>query len=572
MKRFFKKVYLLSLITISFSYYTESLCNESKISYSSESISNYFSGIISAKNNNSDNAFKHFKKIQHLKDSHENYNLQFLRTLVLLKRFDQAFFFLKTLKSKENLFFEADLMLGLNYFLDKDFKKAKEHFFKLNEMGGDVIGFQNLFGNILMAWVEASEGKKNDSFELINKIPNRYLHLKKIQNSFLHCYFDTIETESSYIELIENENYDFSRYNFFLINYLISKDKNLEAKKIILESRKRHDTNLLLKETENFFLNKKEKIITDFFNCRHAKNPIAEFFYIIANLYSHENDYEKSNFYLNISLFLNDNFLPNKALLAENLFFQKKYKLSENLYNSVKSIGPTYSWFSSKSIAAILLETKGIEKSISSIKKDFDSIKKPNFFHYYELANFYKDNEYFEDSIKYYSLALKNINLNHHLVPKILDRRGSSYERIGEWEKAEKDLTKSLEILPDEPYVLNYLAYSWIEKRVNLDKSLEMLKRAVNLKKNDGYIIDSLGWGYYAIKDYVQAAKFLQIAVKLKPRDPIINDHYADALWMLNKNIQARYVWKYVLTLDDVEEKLIESVNYKLTFGINNKI
>ena len=173
---------------------------------------------------------------------------------------------------------------------------------------------------------------------------------------------------------------------------------------------------------------------------------------------------------------------------------------------------------------------------------------------------------------KYFSLALKNINLDHQLVPKILDRRGTSYERIGEWEKAEKDLTNSLEILPDEPYVLNYLAYSWIEKRINLEKSLEMLKRAINLKKNDGYIIDSLGWGYYVTKDYVQAAKFLQLAVKLKPQDPIINDHYADALWMLNKNIQARYVWKYVLTLDGVEKKLIKSVNHKLTFGINNKL
>ena len=105
-----------------------------------------------------------------------------------------------------------------------------------------------------------------------------------------------METESSFRELIENENYDFSRYNFFLINYLISKDKNLDAKKKILESRARHDTNLLLKETENFFLNKKEKRITDFFNCRDEKNPIAEFFYIIANLYSHEEEYEKSNF------------------------------------------------------------------------------------------------------------------------------------------------------------------------------------------------------------------------------------------------------------------------------------
>tara|TARA_B100001123_G_scaffold279829_1_gene311724 strand:+ start:1603 stop:3321 length:1719 start_codon:yes stop_codon:yes gene_type:complete len=572
MKRFIKKIYLISLIIISFSYYTESLSKESKISYSSDSISNYFSGIISAKNNNSSNAFKHLKKIQHLKESHSNYNIQFLRTLVLLKKFDQAYNFLKSLKSKEHLFFEADLILGLHYFNNKDFTEARKHFSKLNKMRGDVIGFQDLFGNILMAWTKAAEYKKDDSFELINKIPNRYLHLKKIQNSFLHCYFDTAETQTTFTELIDNKDYDFSRYNFFLINYLISKNKNLDAKKIILESRKKHDTNLLLKETENFFINKKENKITDFFNCKNAKNPIAEFFYIIANLYSHEENYEKSNFYLNIALFLNSHFLPNKALMAENLYYQKKYIPSKNLYISIKSIGPAYSWFSSKNIAAIFLQTKSKEESVSSLKKDFNSIKNPSFFHYYELANFYKDNEYFKDSIKYYSLALKNINLDHHLVPKILDRRGTSYERIGEWEKAEKDLTNSLEILPDEPYVLNYLAYSWIEKRINLEKSLEMLKRATNLKKNDGYIIDSLGWGYYVTKDYVQAAKFLQLAVKLKPQDPIINDHYADALWMLNKNIQARYVWKYVLTLDGVEKKLIKSVNHKLTFGINNKL
>ena len=98
-------------------------------------------------------------------------------------------------------------------------------------MRGDIIGFQDLFGNILMAWTKAAEYKKDDSFELINKIPNRYLHLKKIQNSFLHCYFDTAETQTTFTELIDNKDYDFSRYNFFLINYLISKDKNLDAKK-----------------------------------------------------------------------------------------------------------------------------------------------------------------------------------------------------------------------------------------------------------------------------------------------------------------------------------------------------
>ena len=191
---------------------------------------------------------------------------------------------------------------------------------------------------------------------------------------------------------------------------------------------------------------------------------------------------------------------------------------------------------------------------------------------YYELANFYKDNEYYEKSIKYYSLVLKNIGQDHFLLPKILDRRGTSYERLGQWEKAEKDLSESLKVLPDQPHVLNYLAYSWIEKKINVEKALEMLKRATKLRENDGYIIDSLGWAYYANKNYVAAEKFLQRAVELMPLDPIINDHYADALWMLDKYIQARYFWKYVLDLDTAEQKLKNNISKKLIFGITKKL
>ena len=109
-------------------------------------------------------------------------------------------------------------------------------------------------------------------------------------------------------------------------------------------------------------------------------------------------------------------------------------------------------------------------------------------------------------------------------------------------------------------------------KGVNFDKALEMLKRATKLRKNDGYILDSLGWAYFAKKNYVNAEKFLQQAVKLLPLDPIINDHYADALWMLNKNIQARYLWKQVLSMNNVEKELKEKIGKKLIYGITKKL
>jgi len=143
---------------------------------------------------------------------------------------------------------------------------------------------------------------------------------------------------------------------------------------------------------------------------------------------------------------------------------------------------------------------------------------------------------------------------------------------LGDWDNAEKDLLQSLEIIPDQPHVLNYLAYSWVDKGINLDRGLEMLKKAAELRRDDGYIIDSLGWAYYAKKDYIQAEKYLQRAVELMPLDPIINDHFADTLWMLKKNIQARYFWEHILKMDDVEQKLKDSVNKKLIFGITTKL
>ena len=572
MKSFIKNIYLIFFLILSLLFVTAAFGKDKKIKYSKHNISNYFSGITSINLDSPNNTFKYLNKVQSLKSTHSNYNIQYLRTLIILEKFQQAFDFSNSVWDKNELFFEADIVMGLNYFLNKEYVKAEIHFKRLNEISRYNFLFQDFIGNVLLAWSKASNNKEKDSYEFINKIPSRYHHIKQIQKSFLHCFYDSDETENQFRKLIENENYDFSRYNFFLVDYLLSKQEIKKAQKVINISRKEYSSNLLIKEMNNFISGKKTKEITKFFDCQNPKDVLAEFFYILANLYSNEKDFQLSNFYLNISLLLNNKFIPNKALLAENYYYQKKYKTSKNLYKSLKSIGPAYSWYSARTVATILLDTKNKKKSISSLEKEFNLLTNVDFEHLYELANFYKDNEYFEKSIKYYSLALKKIKKDHNLFPKILDRRGSSYERLGEWKKAEKDLIESLKISPDAPYVLNYLAYSWVEKGINLDKALDMLKRATKLQKDDGYIIDSLGWAYYAKKNYVDAEKFLQKAVELKPLDPVINDHYADALWMLKKDIQARYFWKYVLTLDTVDQKLKEKIDSKLIFGLVEKL
>ncbi len=572
MKFLIKKIYiilsLLSILLIG----TKVFGKESGSRYSEENISNYFSGIISTDYYQDKEAFKYLKKVKQLKDKHTRYNIEYIRTLVLLDKFDEAFSFAKKITNNNQFFFENDLLLGLDYFIKNDYLKAEEHFERLNEISRYNLFFADVIGNVLIAWSKASQENKTDSFRYIEKIPKPYQYLREIQNIFLKCYFNELETQKSFEELINNEEYNFSRYNFFLANYLLANNKIAEAKKVIENSRKKFNSNILIQQTEDFFLNKEDEKIANFYNCKNPKDSIAEFFYVISNLYASEKNYKLSNFYLKISLLLNSKFSPNKALLAENYRYQKKNVLAKDTYHSLKSIGSVYSWYASLEVAKILLETKGKEYSIKNLENEFNSLSNKNFEHYYDLANFYKNNEYYEKSVEYYSLALKKIERDHVLVPTILDRRGTSYERLNDWKSAEKDLMESLKILPDQARVINYLAYTWVDKGINLDKGLEMLKKAVKLKENDGYIIDSLGWAYYAKKNYKEAEPLLKKAVELLPHDPIINDHYADTLWMLNKNIQARYIWNYVLKLDDAEKELKDNISKKLIFGVNKNL
>ena len=132
-----------------------------------------------------------------------------------------------------------------------------------------------------------------------------------------------------------------------------------------------------------------------------------------------------------------------------------------------------------------------------------------------------------------------------------------------------KDLLKSLTIKPDDPYILNYLAYSWLEREHKIQEAIEMLDKAYNQKKNDPYIIDSVGWGYYLIGDFINAEKFLKKAIQLMPNDPIVNDHYGDVLWKLNRKIQAKYYWQSSLNSEDAENELKSNIKKKLLTGLD---
>ena len=214
------------------------------------------------------------------------------------------------------------------------------------------------------------------------------------------------------------------------------------------------------------------------------------------------------------------------------------------------------------------MKKKKNDQALKDLSKAFNQLSEKSIYEKFDYARFLKNNDQFEDSVKFYTEIIKKIDKNHPLYPKATDGRGVSYERLGEWEKAEKDLLSSLEVSPDQAYVINYLAYSWIEKGINIEKSLKMLEKANNLKSNDPYITDSLGWALFKLGKYSESKKYLQSAIKLMPEDPVINDHYGDVLWMNGNKIQARYYWKNTLNLEDTEDNMKDKIKNKLILGL----
>jgi tetratricopeptide (TPR) repeat protein len=147
--------------------------------------------------------------------------------------------------------------------------------------------------------------------------------------------------------------------------------------------------------------------------------------------------------------------------------------------------------------------------------------------------------------------------------------RGICEERSKEWSKAEADMKKALELQPDQPHVLNYLGYSWIDQGVNLDEGMKMIKRAVEQRPDDGYIVDSLGWAYYRIGNYEEAVKNLERAIDLKPEDPTINDHLGDAYWRVGRTLEAKFQWAHARDLKPEPEEL-PKIEAKINNGLTD--
>ena len=527
-------------------------------------ISDYFSGILLLSENRYGESFNFLKKLNGLEKSHLNYSLKYLYSLINSGNFKEAFNYSKKLERQKIDNFESLITMGLFYLKNSEIDLAQKYFLKAKK-SNSRFALNNYVSDSLLYWSNLDNYDFNQASLNIEKLNKRFENLNKIQKVFLNCYYNHSNTIDLYKELVSEKKTDFSRYYYFYASFLSAAGETKKAESVINNALRLYPRNLLLNQ---YKLDLQEGESISAFNCKNKGHVIAEILYITANALSAQSIYPLSNFYLNLAKNLNEDFHSYDTLLAENFYKTDNLKKAKKIYKNLFNKGKAFKWFASKQLARIYIKEENNNKAFKLLSDSYNNLANKNVYEIFDYAEFLKNNEKFLESIPLYSLIIDKVEKNHPLYAESTDGRGISYERTNEWIKAEKDLLASLKANPDQAYVINYLAYSWIEKGIKIEESLDMLEKANKLKSNDPYITDSLGWALFKLKRYKEAKDYLQLAVKLLPGDPIVNDHYGDVLWKNGKEIQARYYWNYVLSLEKTEEKLKEIVQEKLTKGL----
>ena len=532
--------------------------------FNSKNLSRYFSGIVAYENKDNSSALNFFNSSKILLDQHDPFLKRYIYSLVLENKISQAINIIKRNKNKNNTdYFDAHLLLIIDYLKKNNLSEAYSY----------LIEMENLISDDRVdAAILESLKDYIFTFKEIKILKNKknFGKLSSISEAFQRCYIQDDNTDAYFSKLINNPEIDYSRYIFFYLAYLIENDRIIEAKKITDDIHYINST-LLLSQGKSWIEKGNFNQFQKVFSCRNPNDIISEFLFLISNLYSSEDSFEKSNFYLNLSNFLNPKFIFNLSLVAENQYLNKEYKKARKTLKKLDNKNNIfYDWYRIKKEAQIIAKEVGNNESLNFIDLEFKKIVSPNKKILFDMANFYKNFKKYDEAIIYYTQLIEIFDDNSEIKQDLLYRRGGTYERMKEYSKSDKDLQASLKIDPDDAYVLNYLAYSWLERNFKIEEAIKMLETAYELESDDPYIIDSIGWAYYLTNDYKKAEKFLKRAVELMPDDSIVNDHYGDILWKLDRKIQARYFWRNVLKMEDVDEEMLNKINKKIIEGLKN--
>jgi len=452
----------------------------------------------------------------------------------------------------------ARLVIGVRALKQKQYPLARQNF--AQSVRGPVT---DLTAALLTAWALSGSGDVRGSIDMLDRLtgPDWYSIFKDLHGGMIldvannkkdagKRYERAYKSDSMALRTVQAYGHYLSR--------AASKD---EALKVYQEFNKAvPDHPVIVEEMREITAGEKLPPLAD-----SAQSGAAEALYGLGASIGRRGGEDLALVYLQLALYLEPNHAMALLSLADLYESLKKPDLAIKIYDRIPSSSPLRrnAEIQVSSDLDALDRTdeakKRLERLIAEHPKDTEAIM--------ALGNILRGRKEFAACADAYSKAIATIQKPEKANWVIFYFRGICYERSKEWPKAEADLKKALELFPDQPLVLNYLGYSWIDQGINLDEGMRMIRRAVEQRPDDGYIVDSLGWANFRINNYNEAVKELERAVELKPDDPTINDHLGDAYWRVGRLLEAHFQWSHAKDLKPEPEDL-PKIEQKLKAGL----
>ncbi len=425
-------------------------------------------------------------------------------------------------------------------------------------------GFQTLLGPLVRAWSLAGEGETANAVAALDPLDETpvFRPFRRNHKALIYTFSnDVTEAEIAYKAALVADRKGNLRIVLAYGRFLAGIDRAYEAKQLYEEYATKYPDNLAFAQAaRELGLNRQQKPLV-----QSPGDGLAEALYGMAQALSADNAAGPAAYYLRLATFLRPDFPDAYLLLGQLLEGEGHVALAMEAYNKV-SQDDILSGAAQLRKAWLLNDMDRTQDAIDLLGKLVS--KNPAILEYQtSLADLLRSHEKYKDAIRYYTGALGLAPDDARDNWLIYYARGIAYERDKRWPQAEEDFLKALTLNPDQPQVLNYLGYSWVDQGLHLEKAMIMLQKAVELSPHDGFIIDSLGWAMFRLGRYDEAVELLEKAVLLQPQDPTLNDHLGDAYWASGRRNEAKFQWHHAISLgaagDEkarIEVKLLEGI------------